>query len=126
MKELFPDFDEIQLEQFVIRSNCNLDRAIDLLSEDNQPDQSGNNESFNLLPEVLNTWNEIIDMDEIERGFEAFDLEYQECFQSVSDRFTQKTNRFIQYDTTHFHRVPYRLVIKCIIPLRYLLHTVCT
>ena len=84
LKELFPDFDETKLEQFVIRSNCNLDRAIDLLSEDNQADDPGTNESFNLLPEVLNTWNEIIDMDEIERGFEAFDLEYQERFKPVS------------------------------------------
>lgn len=77
LKELFPDFDETKLEQFVIRSNFNLDRSIDLLSEDNQTDDPGTNESFNLLPEVLNTWNEIIDMDEIERGFEAFDIEYQ-------------------------------------------------
>ena len=110
LKELFPDFDEIKLEQFVIRSNCNLDRAIDLLSEDNQiADDPGTNESFNLLPEVLNTWNEIIDMDEIERGFEAFDLEYQERFESVSFRFIRNKVwlRFVWYGSI-------RIVNDCI------------
>ena len=76
--ELFPNYPGEKLDEIVIRGNFDVDQAINILIEE----ESFNSESpttqrsasdFELLPDVLETWNQEIDFDEVDRGFAEFE-----------------------------------------------------
>ena len=70
---LFPEHDSAQIVLAVAKSELNIDRACDyLLVSDNEPLPESHSTTFDLLPDVLNAWNEKIDLDEIDVGFDEF------------------------------------------------------
>lgn len=98
---LFPDHGADQIALAVSQSELNIDRACDYLLEGGSAVPESQSSTFDLLPDVLNAWNEKIDLDELDVGFDEFIAEnHHQHYQPVTIRdsnlFSQLVSRFGQ------------------------------
>ena len=99
LQSLFPTHGHDTIALAVIKAENNIDLACDYLLEglsSTEPDTT----AFELLPEVLDAWNEKIDLDDIERGFAEFESANQNTRSSLpitirdAEFFKQLVDRF--------------------------------
>ena len=99
MAGLFPNHGSDEITLAVIKSENNIDKACDYLLVDSTESESPHLTKFDLLPDVLNAWNEEIDFDEMDQAFAEFEAENQSIMTQpiiLKDRdlFVQLIDRF--------------------------------